>query len=325
MTTSNHISRLFAVAVLISTPAYLHAQSLTVGRGASLVMNEDAKIVLQDAALVNHGSIQAGKSTFIFTGNNISYIGGNTPTAFHHLVIKRPGSQLRLDNNVAVSGLLEMQGGNLELNNRRLDLGSSGSIAGENPQARITGTNGGTVTAVAVLNAPQNANPANLGIIITSAANLGTTTITRGHIQQINELGERSINRYYDIQPSANVNAATSVRLLYLQPELASHQPSDLVLWSKARRFTLGAGTKASLQAYPNPVRDRFTLVVYSDIEIVRTITLQDEHGRVIERKQVNLIAGLNNIAWNMGNRAAGTYNMVIENSKIPGVKVVKQ
>jgi hypothetical protein len=358
MKTFNQTRTMAATLLIISVPACMHAQSLVVGRGANLVMNGDAKVVLNDASLVNHGSIYAGKSTFIFTGSNPSFIGGQSPANFHHLVVKHPSGQLKLDNDIAVGGVLEMLEGNLELNNHRIGLGRTGLLVGENPHARVTGANGGSITAIAILDAPQNVNPGNLGLFITSAASMGTTVVTRGHVQQVNDKGERSINRYYDIQPSTNANADVSLRFLYLEPELANHQEAGLVLWSKTTnwnaaeketadadnnwiakghvntmgRFTLGianasvkssAGT--SLQAYPNPVRDRFTLVVYSDIETTGTVALRDEHGRTIERKQVSLRAGLNNIQWNIGSRAAGTYYVEVENAKFTSLKVIKQ
>jgi hypothetical protein len=358
MKTFNHIRSMAAGLLIICAPAYLHAQSLVVGRGANLVLNDGAKIVLHDASLINHGSIHAGKSTFIFTGNTPVSIGGLAPASFHHLILRQPAGQLRLDNDIAVSGMLEMQGGNLELNNRRLDLVSSGSIAGENPQARITGANGGVITATAILNAPQNENPGNLGIVITSAASLGTTVITRGHVQQMNQSGERSINRYYDIQHSSNMNADISLRFLYLEPELANNNEASLVFWSKANtnwstagkesgdagnnwitkdninttgRFTLGIADKKAvartflMNSYPNPATDRFTVALYSETGQRGAVSLVDASGKVLERKPVQYIKGTNTMQWDLSKYAAGTYFLVFENTGQPNLKVIKQ
>jgi Secretion system C-terminal sorting domain len=123
-----------------------------------------------------------------------------------------------------------MSAGNLELNNHRLDLGSSGMIMGEQLNARITGTKGGVVTATAVLNAPQNVNPGNIGVELSSAANLGITVITRGHVQQTNA-GRQGIQRYYDVEPAFNASDI-ALRFHYLEPELGGNNEAELVLWS---------------------------------------------------------------------------------------------
>lgn len=362
----NKIRAIIATAVFL--PAMMQAQnreagqpaSLRVAQGTNIVADGNVKIILNDASLVNNGSFIAGGSTVLFTGSatrQTMVIGGSSPTAFYNLSINRPFEQLQLENDISVSGTLNFTAGNLELNNRRLELGYTGVIVGENINARIMGAKGGVVIANAVLNAPARVNPGNIGVELTSAVNLGATVITRGHVQQVNARGQSGINRYYDIQ-TANSNAPVSVRFFYLQPEVGDLNESELVLWSgdafkgwsaagkeygdvsmdwvsknnlgQVNKFTLGLSEKTrsgiqSVQAFPNPARDRFTVTLYSDVARGGMMSLQDEHGRVLERKQLQYIKGMNTAQWNIAKYAAGTYYVVFEGMGLANVKVVKQ
>ena len=305
----------FYIILLLCIPCLLCAQ-LHIQRGASMVAQGDAKIVLNNASFLNDGGFTPGNSTILFTGQNKMFAGGSTRTAFFNLAIEH---DVQLWGDISISGKLIMDHGNLELNNHRLDLGTTGMIDGEKLSSRITGANGGVITTTALLNTPVNANPGNIGISITSNSNLGPITITRGHVQQINADGKRSIQRYYDI-PAVN----TDLKLHYFEPELAGNDQASLVLWKlNNNRFTMGAG-KASLTAYPNPARDKFTLTFYSDASKKATMTLQDAQGHVLERRQGNITSGLNTVQWNIAMHAQGTYYVAVENSSMK-VKVVKQ
>lgn len=303
--------------LLLCVPCLLNAQ-LHIQRGANMVAHGDAKIILNNTSFFNDGSFTAGNSTIIFTGQDKLFVGGSTRTAFFNLAA---GRDVQLSSDISITGKLLMNEGNVELNNHRLDLGATGIIEGESPHARITGANGGVITATATLNAPVHANPGNIGIDITSS-NAASLTITRGHVQQINAEGKRSIQRYYDVQPALS---NMDIKLHYFEPELAGNNESDLVLWKvNNNRFTLGAG-KALITAYPNPARDMFTLTIYSDANKKTFMNLQDARGHVLERRQVNLAAGLNTVQWNISMLASGTYYVSVENSAAGNVKVVKQ
>lgn len=85
------------------------------------------------------------------------------------------------------------------------------------------------------------------------------------------------------------------------------------------------AGALTFMQAWPNPVTKRFTLTVSSDKAATGVIALQDESGRILERRRINYAIGLNTIQWDLANYAAGPYLLVFEN--VPGkyLKIVKQ
>lgn len=330
--------------LIILLPLCTYSQGIVIGRGANMVMTDEIKLVLQDASFVNYGRFAAGKSTVLFTSQDAiqnAFIGGNAPIAFHNLSIDRP---VQLDNELFVSGILAMQRGNLELNRHNIDLGRTGRIAGENIQSYITGKKGGTISVLADLKSPNAINPGNIGVVLTSTADLGTTLITRGHVQQTDGQG---IYRYYDIKPASNANANISVRFHYLDAEIGTHNKSELVVWSNANsiwtaegkdnitnnsvqknnvkalnRFTLAAAQKL-MQVYPNPAQNIVTAVVSSAAQSQSVILLQDHLGNTLEQKKINLRAGINTIQCNITKYAGGTYYLVFENGG--SVKIVKQ
>jgi hypothetical protein len=359
MKKSNYMRFIIACLMTAWLPAVLHAQGLYIGRGANIVISGDAKLVLQDANLINHGTLHAGSSTFIFKdeGKAASLIAGSGPTNFYNLTIDKPNSVLQLDNNIAVQGVLQLVKGNLELNRNNIDLGQTGSIAGEQATARITGVNGGTITVMTRLNAPQNVNPGNMGAMISANADLGPTLITRGHVQQVNAQGQTSINRYYHVRPAYGTGAQIDLRFQYLEPELGKNKSTDLVMWSgtgtqwtiaesggtgdswiiknnlqAANMFTLGIGAntasinaKAGVQTYPNPAYEKFTLAVTSQRNMQGYIMLQDEFGRVLEKRSVTYRTGVNTMEWNLGRYASGNYYLVFEKGAWENVKIIKQ
>jgi hypothetical protein len=82
-------------------------------------------------------------------------------------------------------------------------MSAAASIVGENERNRIIGPNGGVIKMTVILKAPLAVNPGNLGITITSPANLGSVTIQRGH-KPVTGLSNNGvgIGRYYMLIPS---------------------------------------------------------------------------------------------------------------------------
>jgi hypothetical protein len=358
MMNNNHKKRIVLLAVMI-LPVCLCAQELRVGRGAHLVLGGEVQLVLEDAGFNSQGRLDAGRSTIVFTGNKLKTplpVQGNGQTQFFNISIGRP---MQLNSHLAVAGSLAMVSGNLELNRYQLDLGTTGMVRGEHTSSHITGQRGGTITAMALLNAPQSANPGNLGAEITSKEQLGMTVITRGHIPQAGLAGGSGIGRYFDIRPSSSTGARSTLRFFYLDPETANKPEAELVLWwantsanrwasvgkerqdvegnwvtthdvNASNRFTLAkapagnltASLLTSMQLYPNPASEWFVLTVNCEAASRGVILLQDQQGKVLERRQVAYQAGLNTISWNISKYAAGTYYLVIENANL---KLVKQ
>jgi hypothetical protein len=97
----------------------------------------------------------------------------------------------------------------------------------------------GYIQATSMLNAPSVVNTANLGAIISSASNLGNTTIRRGHAVQTNVNGNgSSILRYYDIISSNNTNLNATFRFQYFNAELNGFNESGLTILNSTNNTT---------------------------------------------------------------------------------------
>ena len=359
----NHLHALLIVLLALSPAAQAQVQSTS---GLKLVATGPLKLVFQDAGLVNHGEFIPGQSTVIFKGNmSSSSISGSHPVSFFNLVVSKEGHQLELENNMSVSGTITLDKGNLQLNDHLLDLGYTGRINGERNESRIMASDGGTIKAMAVLNAPQAANPANLGVEITSPVNMGQTIILRGHNTTLTVAGKPVIGRYYDISPQYNTNLHATIRLYYLDAELHINEEEENRLsvfssknkqgswietgkdnmdvstnWilkndlDQLHRFTLAGATnkilaqqqsKTFVQLFPNPTADQFTVMLNSAEEKEAALNLYDQLGRLLESKRIQCKAGMNTISWNIGRYASGTYYLSFQNLDVKMVKIVKQ
>jgi len=135
----------------------------------------------------------------------------------------------------------------LDLNTNNLVLDSTATISGENESTRIIGLNGGEVIISLTLNNPQNANPGNLGAMITSPKNLGLVTIKRGHKEQTGStVFDKSILRYYDILPFNNTQLSATVGFNYLDAELNGTKESTANLFKSTNNGAVWTNTNAN-------------------------------------------------------------------------------
>lgn len=214
--------------------ANIASSQLYVSSGATLSLSGNAQLTLQDADLVNNGTIDApANGRFIFTGSANNNISGTAIPSFAELEMAKTGSGLlTLQTDIGVTGKIIFTSNLIELNNRNIDLGTTGFLENESENSRITGITGGEVLFATILNTPSAINPANLGVVITSTQNLGNTTIQRGHKKQTNAGGGgSSIYRYFDISPANNTGLNATLRINYFDAELNGLIENDLTIW----------------------------------------------------------------------------------------------
>ncbi|HEX3935059.1 MAG TPA: T9SS type A sorting domain-containing protein [Puia sp.] len=345
----------------------VQAQSLQLTPGIHWVGNGSSQLILHNASLINNGSFIADSGTVVFssdTGSTGAFIGGTNPVSFYQLTIGKSANDLQLNSDAFVTGRITLDSGNLQLNGYLLDLGSSGTIVGERNEARITGAGGGAIRVTSLLNGPHSVNPGNIGVEITSDADLGSTVITRGHFQLTNSRGETSIQRWFDIVPETNSNLHASLRFFYLDGELAGKNKNALALFSgddmnntwtcwgkddadatsnwvlksnvdQLHRFSLAIGSRnafsktdstiTSMQVYPTPATNEFTLQIVSEKGGNGIIYLYDQAGHLLEEKRGYWQAGGTTINWDIGKYAAGVYYLSIGNLSDGTLKVIKQ
>ncbi len=234
LVTSSRILSFILVVFLFSQKATAQASlpGLYVQSGASLHLSDGASLTLQNSKLSNNGSISDNSGTLQFTGSADSItavIEGTGESVVHHLELNKTQNNLFLKQNISVGGELRMISGNLKLESGNIDFGSTGKIVGEAESHRIYGT-GGYLKTLAILNAPSNRNPANLGATITSSANLGLTEIKRSHNASI--INNPGMFRDYEINPANNTNLNASLKFQYHDAELNANEEGQLKIWT---------------------------------------------------------------------------------------------
>ena len=226
--------RKILLATCCFAPVAILAQgSFKISSGTTLKLSGGAVIILDNMHLENDGdlSLAAGDGTFWFTGNLNTNISGTSLPLFDMMEIaKEGGAELTLQRNISVVSIIEFNSGLFNLNNNNILLQPTAYLMGESETSRITGTNGGFIEITSNLNAPASQNPGNLGAIITSLQNMGSTIIRRGHMAQL--VGnQNAINRYFDIIPTSNSSLNATLRFHYFDAELNGRDENTVFLW----------------------------------------------------------------------------------------------
>ena len=196
---------------------------LKITTGTNLVTTGNVQIVLADLDFYNAGIMNNMASTFQFSGTaNSSITDANDAMFFNNITVnKTGGKQLNLHTTLYVDGQVIFVSGNIELTDKYILLGTTGSLIGETEASHATSLNYGLINATAFLNAPNAVNIANLGAVITSAANLGNVTVTRTfYSSDIAAAGGKSINRGYEFNPTNNNNLNATLTIKYFDSEL---------------------------------------------------------------------------------------------------------
>jgi hypothetical protein len=131
-----------------------------------------------------------------------------------------------LSSALTVNGNLVLEK-NLDLNGQAVTLGATANLV--EGSGRAFGASG-TIATTRNLNNISARDVAGLGAEITTAANMGSTTITRGHSQQSGG-GNVSILRYYDITPANNSSLDASLVFNYHDAEFNSLTESNFRLY----------------------------------------------------------------------------------------------
>ena len=201
--------------------------------GGNVKVTDNVAIILKDCQLQNNGTFNATNGTVELKGTGTkvqSEIGGTGTSTFHNLKINKSANDAQLGQSIIVNNQLEMAGGIFDLQANNLTLGTTnGTLIGESETTHITSTATGSIIKAINLNAPNAVNGGNLGIEITSAANLGSTEIRRGHNHQTIPTGT-SIFRYFTITPTNNTGLDATLNFRYLDAELNGLAENALVL-----------------------------------------------------------------------------------------------
>lgn len=207
----------FALALLYQTSS----AQLQLSSGTQWVSSNSTYVVLDNTDLRCDAAILPFANIFKFTGNLNSEIKGTRNPTFNNMILQKTGTaRLILQRDISLKAELKFDGGLLDLNGFALLMEPTASFNNESEKSRMMGADG-YAKIIANLNAPATANPGNLGAVISSSQNLGSTTIYRGVKSQTNTSGGgNSILRYYDIVPTNNTGLDATLGIKYFDAEL---------------------------------------------------------------------------------------------------------
>ncbi len=238
---------LFIAFALATRP--VHGQGITFGSGTTVSLG-NATLYLS-GNWSDNGTFNAGSGTVVFDGTGTQTISDPSGETFYNLTVNKASGNLQFLNDVTVNGTASVTNGTLDLNGHSLSFGSSGTLSETSGKL----ASGGSVTASSTLSAPSSVNIGGLGAEITSSANLGNTTITRGSTAQMGN-GNFGIKRYYDIAPT-NDNALNATLVFhYDTSELNGLNESTLQVF----RSTDGGTTWVNMGGTVNTTAKTVTL-----------------------------------------------------------------
>jgi hypothetical protein len=168
-------------------------------------------------------------SDFGYNGSQHQRLGSGFPASAKTLTINNPEGVFA--DSVAAFTLSDgfvLNNGDFALNGCTVTLGPAASLA-ETPGNLVTGTSGVVTTTRTLTAPPLTDNIAGLGISIGSAADLGSTVLTRGHATQT--AGGSSITRYFDVTPATNTGLNATLRFRYDESELNGTSEPTLALY----------------------------------------------------------------------------------------------
>lgn len=224
------MKNIFLALCLCAAGLIGRAQGLIMpANGIKLRTSGNINLVSNNASLTAEGDADLSSASLVFRGANTASLALGFSNVVKSITVDKEGGPLLLQSAVNVSSDVTLVKGHLNLNNHNLHLLPAAALIGESETARITGPNGGQVIITLPLNAPQSANPGNLGFIISSSANLGVTTLRRGHTAAV----PNGIQRFYDVIPSSNGQLNAAIRIHYLDAELDGTLENGLVIFQK--------------------------------------------------------------------------------------------
>lgn len=206
------------------------AGNFTVSPSSKLKIGSLDGIYLTDALgnvqVTGTRTYDAGAS-YEYKGNGTQSLGDALPNPMFGFGVNNP-SGITLDRDLIVNGLVDIIVGDLNLNGHTVILGSNAELS-ETPGNTVTGSTG-MITISTDVNAPSGTNIGGLGAWISSAANLGNTTIQRFHSPRTGS-GNQGISRYYNIEPTNNSGLNATFRFYYDESELNGIPEDNLRLF----------------------------------------------------------------------------------------------
>ena len=255
----------------------------------------------------------AETTEYVYNSSQAQVTGDGLPSAVRNLVIDN-GMGVLLTSDLTINDTLFVLNGDLDLNNSTLTLGSS-AILSETPGNTVTGLSG-KISTTRDLNAPSGENVGGLGAMLTSAANLGSTTIERIHVPAVGN-GNTGIYRRYLVEPTNNDALDATLRFYYDESELNGIPESNLSLFKSLTgadsTWTLAGGTVNSSENYVElAALNNFSYWTLADLNNPVPVELTSFNANVVNNV-VNLTwttaTELNNSGWDVERKSISVKN----------------
>ena len=129
------------------------AQNIHIGPDANVTFGNNASFEVR-GNFVNNGNMSAGSGAVNFTGGAATQtISGTGALNFSNVIINKSSGVVRLGNNISISGALDFQQGNLDLNGKTLNYSggigistSNGGLIGNVAQSKLNLTTSSQIT-----------------------------------------------------------------------------------------------------------------------------------------------------------------------------------
>jgi hypothetical protein len=188
--------------------SYINNSTGNIANGGNIYISKDLSNYSDNRIFVTN----AGK--VIFNGIQQQNIFGDSAIDFFKVDINNSNSDLVLNQSIHVSDTLILNSGNINLNGKDINLGTTGYLTGENNNKRIYGSTGLVKAQRHISNTGLSNNIAGLGIYISTPDDFGYTIFERGHSEQT-FTGDSSILRYYNFVPTYEGHIDT-LKIIYL-------------------------------------------------------------------------------------------------------------
>ncbi|MBK7871638.1 MAG: T9SS type A sorting domain-containing protein [Saprospiraceae bacterium] len=221
--------------LLMGVLSFTATAQFYIAPGATVTVKGTGDITLENISLINDGTLDAAGSTvnFLFVeraGSTDQLLGGIGASMLPDITLQMNNYNLLLNGNIDINGNITFVSGHFDLAGYNVLLDPNGQLVGETESSSFIGSLGGEIILTTDLNSPNAANPGNLGAEITSASNLGSTTIKRGHQITTTDNG-MSIARYYNLSSTETADPNAVFRFYYLNSELNGILANELSLW----------------------------------------------------------------------------------------------
>ncbi|QQS35298.1 MAG: T9SS type A sorting domain-containing protein [Ignavibacteriales bacterium] len=193
--------------------------SFTLQPGGTLKIGSAYGITLSDTLgniRVNGTRSYNPDANYEYKSDVVQAFGDALPNPVGGFAVNNPNG-FSLNNNLTVNNSLKILNGDLDLNGNTVTLGTNAMLTETNGNT-VKGSTGKLIT-VSDLNTPSSVNVGGFGAVITSASNLGSTTVERFHSTPTGG-GNEGVTRVFNILPSNNTGLNATLRFYYDESEL---------------------------------------------------------------------------------------------------------